>query len=284
MLLTYFNLAKPRILLLVAVSALASAIVAGQGDFRLSTGLLLVLAGGLASAGAAFLNNYFDRDIDAAMERTRNRPLPEGKVSPGRVLLVGLVLIAVSFPVALRINYVTALFILTGAMIYVALYTLWLKRRTSLNIVFGGLSGSSAALAGWFAVTSQLSIIPVMIALLLFLWTPSHFWSFALVHHESYRQANIPMLPVLAGAKKTSILILLSTALLLLVSLLLYFLGSFREVYLVGSVILGALFLGSAIRLWRQPTKERAWANFKFSGIYLFGLFVVMALDVLVPV
>ncbi|MBI2328358.1 MAG: protoheme IX farnesyltransferase [Chloroflexi bacterium] len=282
MLLTCFSLAKPRILMLVGVTALASAIVAGQGDIRLSTSVLLLLAGGLASAGASFLNNYFDRDIDAVMPRTQNRPLPEGKVSPGRVLLVGLVLIAISFPVALRINLLTALFVLTGVLVYVALYTLWLKRRTSLNIVFGGLSGSFAALAGWFAATSELSLIPVMIALLLFLWTPSHFWSFALVHHESYRTASIPMLPVLTGAKKTSLFILLSTALLVLVSFLLYSISSFHQVYLIGSVLLGVLFLGSSIRLWMQPTKERAWTNFKFSGVYLFGLLVVMALDVVV--
>ncbi|MBI4303086.1 MAG: protoheme IX farnesyltransferase [Chloroflexi bacterium] len=282
MIAAYLSLAKPRILILVVVTALAAAIAAGQGDVRLGTSVLLVLAGGLASAGASFLNNYFDRDIDAVMERTQNRPLPKGKVSPSRVLLGGLVLIAISFPVALLINYVTALFILTGALIYAALYTLWLKRRTSLNIVFGGLSGGCAALAGWFAVTSQLSLIPVVIVLLLFLWTPSHFWSFALVHQESYQKASIPMLPVLAGAKQTSAFILLSTALLLPVSLLLYFLGPFREIYLVGAVILGVLFLGSSVRLWIQPGKDRAWNNFKFSGIYLLGLFVVMALDVLI--
>ncbi|MBI4334328.1 MAG: protoheme IX farnesyltransferase [Chloroflexi bacterium] len=278
----YLSLAKPRILILVVVTALASAIVAWQGDVHLGTSVLLGLAGGLASAGAAFLNNYFDRDIDRVMVRTQHRPLSEGKVSPGRVLLVGLVLIAISFPVALRINYATALFVLAGALIYVAIYTLWLKRRTSLNIVFGGLSGSCAALSGWFAATSQLSLVPVMMALLLFLWTPGHFWSFALVHDESYRQASIPVLPVLAGAKKTSLSILLSTVLLLLVSLLLYSVGPFHEVYLIGSVLLAGLFLGSTIRLYRQPTKERAWTNFKFSGVYLLGLFVVMALDVLV--
>lgn len=267
--------------MLVGVTALASAIVAGHGIVNLGASALLLLAGALASAGASFLNNYFDRDIDGIMQRTQHRPLPEGRVCPGKVFLVGLALIISSVPIALLINYLTALFVLTGALTYVAIYTLWLKRRTSLNIVFGGLSGSCAALAGWFAATNQLSLVPVMIALLLFLWTPCHFWSFALVHRDSYQKAGIPMLPVLAGAKKTSLFILLSTALLLLVSLLLYFLGSFRQVYLAGSVILGILFLGSTIRLWMQPGKERAWTNFKFSGIYLFGLFVVMALDVL---
>lgn len=282
MVLTYLGLTKPRILVLVVVTALASAIIGGRGEVRLSTGALLALSVGLASAGAALLNNYLDRDIDGVMPRTQNRPLPTGKVSAVRVLWVGLLLIAISFPVALRINYAAALFVLTGALVYVVLYTLWLKRRTSLNIVFGGLSGSCAALAGWFAATSQLSLVPVTIALLLFLWTPSHFWSFALVHQDSYGKAGVPMLPVSVGAKKTSLLILLSTGLLLMATFLLFFVGMFREVYLIGSVLLGALFFGSSIRLWMQPGKERAWTNFKFSGIYLFGLFLVMVLDMLV--
>ncbi|MBI4296267.1 MAG: protoheme IX farnesyltransferase [Chloroflexi bacterium] len=281
-LLDYFSLAKPRILMLVVVTALASAMVAGQGDIRLSTIALLALAGGLASAGAAFLNNYFDMDIDAVMERTRHRPLPAGRLSPLGVLLVGLALVVASLAVALKMNYMAALFVFTGALIYVVVYTVWLKSRTSLNIVFGGLSGSCAVLTGWFAGTSQLSPLPVIIALLLFLWTPGHFWSFALVHQESYQKASIPMLPILAGAEKTAIIVLVSTSFLLLASLLLYFLGWFGQVYLIGSVILGVLFLSSSIRLWMQPGKARALTNFRFSGIYLFGLFLAMALDALI--
>ncbi len=282
MLLAYASLAKPKILILVVVSALASAIVAGQGNIPLSTIALLVLAVGLASAGAAFLNNYLDRDIDAVMERTKNRPLPRGIVISRKVLVIGIGLVAASLPIALRMNYLVALFLLSGALIYVMLYTMWLKRRTSLNIVIGGLAGSCAILAGWFAITTEVSLLPVLVASLVFLWTPSHFWSLALAHQESYRKANIPMLPVLAGAKKTADCILLSSGLLLLVSLLIYFLGSFHEVYLLGSLLLGGLFLVSNIRLRRHPKRERAWTNFKLSGIYLLGLFLVMVLDVLV--
>jgi protoheme IX farnesyltransferase len=159
---------------------------------------------------------------------------------------------------------------------------MWLKRRTSLNIVVGGLAGSCGALAGWFAITNQLSFAPFLIALLIFLWTPSHFWSFALVHRESYQKAGIPMLPVIAGVKTTTNYILLHSGLLLLVSLLLYFLGPLKEIYLIGSLLLGAIFLASGIRLRRQLQRERAWTNYKLSGIYLLGLCLIMVLDVLV--
>ena len=175
-----------------------------------------------------------------------------------------------------------ALFVVAGALIYVLIYTLWLKRRTSLNIIIGGLAGSCVILAGWFAITTELSLVLILMASLVFLWTPSHFWSLALAHQESYRKAKIPMLPVIAGVKKTSDYILLSSGVLLLVSFLIYFLSSFHGVYLLGSLILGGLFLISNIRLWRRPNRERAWTNFKLSGAYLLGLFLVMVVDVLV--
>jgi len=282
MLLTSLSLAKPKILILVAITALASAIVANQGDILFSMGVLLVLAVVLASAGAALLNNYLDKDIDIIMERTRNRPLPNGKFSPPKVFLAGITLIVLSVLPALALDYLVALFVVAGALIYVLIYTLWLKRRTSLNIIIGGLAGSCVILAGWFAITTELSLVLILMASLVFLWTPSHFWSLALAHQESYRKAKIPMLPVIAGVKKTSDYILLSSGVLLLVSFLIYFLSSFHGVYLLGSLILGGLFLISNIRLWRRPNRERAWTNFKLSGAYLLGLFLVMVVDVLV--
>lgn len=281
MLLAYISLVKPRIVALVVFVALASAIVAGGDNFLLSRVVFLVVAMGLASAGASLLNNYLDRDIDAIMERTRNRPLPSKTVAPYKVFLAGIILITVSVPIALRLNYLVALFLLSGALIYVVIYTLWLKRRSPLNIVIGGLAGSCAILAGWFAITTEISLSPILLAVLVFLWTPSHFWSLALAHQESYKKANIPMLPVVVGVKRTADYILLSSVLLLLVALLIYFLGPFHKVYLLGSLLLGGLFLVSNMRLWKQPTRERAWINFKLSGIYLSGLFLVMFLDVL---
>ncbi len=278
----YLSLLKLRIIALIALVAVVAAIVAGAGDISFGRITLLALAGGMACAGSSLLNNYLDRDIDAIMERTRNRPLPNGRFAPNRILLVGLVLLILSLLIALQLNYLVALLVLSGALVYVGLYTMWLKRRTSLNIVIGGLAGSCVALAGWFSITNQLSFTPFLIALLIFLWTPSHFWSFALVHRESYQKAGVPMLPVIVGAKSTANYILLHSGLLLLVSLLLYFLSALEEVYLLGSLLLGTIFLASSIRLQRPPQRERAWSNYKLSGIYLLGLFLAMALDVLI--
>ena len=278
----YLSLLKLRIVALLVLVAGVAAIVAGAGDIFYGRITLLLLAGGMACAGSSLLNNYLDRDIDAIMERTRNRPLPNGRFAPNKVLLAGLVLLILSVLIALQLNYLVALLVLSGALVYVGLYTMWLKRRSSLNIVIGGLAGGCVALAGWFSITTQLSFTPFLIALLVFLWTPSHFWSFALVHRESYQKAGVPMLPVITGAKSTANYIVLHSGLLLLVSLLLYFLGPLKEIYLFVSLLLGAIFLVSSIRLRRQPQRERAWSNYKLSGIYLLGLFLVMALDVLV--
>ena len=278
----YLSLLKLRIVALLVLVAIAVAIVAGSGNIFFGRIILLALVIGLACAGSSLMNNYFDRDIDAIMERTRNRPLPNGRFAPGKVLIGGLVLLILSLLIALRLNYLVALLVLSGALVYVGLYTIWLKRRSSLNIVIGGLAGSCVALAGWFSITNQPSLTPFLIALVVFLWTPSHFWSFALVHQESYQKAGIPMLPIVTGAKGTANYIVLHSGLLLLVSLLLYFSGPLGEIYLLGSLLLGSLFLVSSIRLRRQPQRERAWANYKLSGIYLLGLFLVMALDALV--
>ena len=278
----YLSLLKLKIVALLGLVAIVAAIVAGAGDVSFVRITLLVLAGGMACVGSSLLNNYLDRDIDAIMERTRNRPLPNGRFTPSKVLLIGIVLVILSLPIALRLNYLVALLLLAGALVYVGLYTMWLKRRSSLNIVIGGLAGSCAALAGWFSMTNQLSLTPFLIALVIYLWTPSHFWSFALVHRESYQTTGVPMLPVVAGAKSTANYILLHSGLLVLASFLLYFLGPFKEIYLFGSLLLGAIFLTSSIHLRRQPQRDRAWTNYKLSGIYLLGLFLVMALDVLV--
>ncbi|MBI4303275.1 MAG: protoheme IX farnesyltransferase [Chloroflexi bacterium] len=279
--LVYLSVLKLRIVVLLLVVAVVAALVAGAGDFQFGRITLLALVGGMACAGASALNNYLDRDIDSIMPRTRKRALAEKKANPSKVLALGLGLTVISLIVALKLGYLVSLSLGLGTVIYVVLYTMWLKRRTPLNIVFGGLSGSCTVLAGWFATTSELSLTPFLIAGIVFIWTPSHFWSFALVHQDSYQKAKIPMLPLVLGVKSTAGYIVLHSALLVLVSAGVYFIGSLGQVYLIGSLALGTLFLASSLWLWRYPNRQWAWRNYKLSGIYLLGIFLLMAIDVL---
>lgn len=278
----YLSIFKPRIVVLLVIVAVATAVVTMEGQIAYGRLALLALAGALASAGASVLNNCIDGDIDGVMGRTRNRPIPNRRFDHKKAAWMGFAFLALSAVAAMRLGYLVAVFVLSGATVYVVFYTLWLKRRSQVNIIVGGLSGSCAVLAGWFSASTQVSLTPVLIALLLFLWTPSHFWSFAMVHRESYRQAGIPMLPVVAGEKKTAGNILLYSSLVIFVSCLIYFSAPFGRIYLAGLLVLAGAFLFTNLRLWLKPQKNRAWSNYKLSGIYLLGLFVAMMLDVIV--
>lgn len=277
----YLSILKLRIMALLVFVAGVTATVAGGGDIRWGRISLLALSGGLACLGSSLLNNYLDRDIDSLMPRTVSRALPQGKISPTIVLFAGLALVAVSLPIAWQLNWLVALLVLSGALVYVVIYTMWLKRRSAWNIVIGGLAGGCAALAGWFAVTTQVSLTPFLIALMVFLWTPSHFWSFALTHQESYRKAGVPMLPVVAGRRRTVTLILFHSIMLVVASLLLYFLGPLNVIYLAGSLLFGGIFLISSVWMWRSPRRKLDWSTYKLSGLCLLGLFVFMLLDVI---
>ncbi|MEE8472169.1 MAG: heme o synthase [Dehalococcoidia bacterium] len=275
----YLSLFKLRIVGLVMFIAFMAAVIAAQG---LPPGgpLLLMLAGlGLASAGASALNQYLDRGLDDLMARTRNRPLAAGRISrPWGVLVAGTGLVALSVPFSMSVNGMVAAYTVSGALVYVVVYTLWLKRRSQLNIIVGGLSGSFAALAGWAVVSPTLSPLPLIIAVLVFLWTPLHFWNFALVHREQYQRAGVPMMPVLVGRSQAARRIFLTAAGMFLLSLAPYFLGYLGPVYLVGALGSGALLWGN-LTLLRRPAAPIAWANYKLSGPYLAALFVAMAAD-----
>jgi protoheme IX farnesyltransferase len=277
---SYIRLFRLRIVALLLFTALVSAVVAADGGFPIDKIFLLVLAGGVASIGSGFLNHYFDRDIDAVMDRTKGRPLPSCEINPVKVLYIGVALIASSLIVSAGLNFLASLFILLGAVVYVAVYTLWLKRRSSLNIVIGGLSGAFAALAGWAAVSPELSLSPILIALVIFLWTPSHFWCFAILNEKSYKKAKIPMLPALLGPEKASKCILANTLILVTASVLLYFYGTFGPFYLIASLALGAIFIYLNIRQVTTPSLSITWKNYKFSGAYLLMLLSAMLVDV----
>lgn len=277
----YIALFKLRIVALLVFVALVAAIAASRGSFHPARIVVLALAGSLASAGASILNHYFDRDVDAVMDRTNQRPLPAGKVAPHTACSIGIVFLGLSMLVSSRLNYLTSFYILAGALVYVLVYTIWLKRRSAANIVIGGLAGSCAVLAGYAAIGGNTSLAAVLMALLIFLWTPPHFWAFAMVHKSGYQKASIPMLPVAQGDGRAARLILMHTVLLVQASLLLYALGYFGMLYLIIAVVFGLAFLAYNVRLANQPTKGLAWGSYKLSGVYLLAIFTGMLLDAL---
>jgi protoheme IX farnesyltransferase len=277
----YWELTKPKIVLLLDFTALMAFLVAAT-SFSIVGLVALILAGTLASAGAGALNSYLDEDIDRAMRRTRQRPIPQGEISPYHALVFGVGLIAAGLLIAgWLLPSVSALFILLGALIYVLFYTKYLKRRTTLNIVLGGSAGSCAPLAGWAAATGNLSAAaPWLMALLVFVWTPSHFWALAMRAVGDYSKAGIPMLPVVVGEKKTAQYIALNTALLVPLSLALVPFGRFGLIYLFLAGLMGIGMILVDMRLVFNPTKAQAWAAFKFSSPYLAIVFLAMFLDV----
>jgi len=260
----YYELMKPKIVYLLDFTALTAFLVAAP-SINLLRLVAVIVAGTLASGGAGALNCYLDRDVDRTMGRTSWRPIPQGEISPHNALLFGLGLIGIS------------------AVIYVLFYTKYLKRRTTLNIVLGGSAGSCAPLAGWAAATGQLTALaPWLMALLVFVWTPSHFWALAMRAVGDYSKAGIPMLPVVVGEKKTAQYIALNTFLLVPISLafVLPSLGGFGIIYLVTAGLLGLGMILVDLRLVANPTKAQAWTAFKFSSPYLAIVFLAMVLDV----
>lgn len=276
---TLMELLKLRVAALLTFVAIAAAFVAANGAPALSALLWLTLAGLMSAGGSAALNHYFDRDIDAIMPRTRNRPIPSGRVAPGVALVLGLSLTFLSLPVALMVNPLLALFVALGALFYIPIYTLILKRCTWLNIVVGGAAGSFAALAGWAAVQGQLTPVAWLIAALLFFWTPPHFWAFALVHADAYRKANVPMLPVVVGEAPTIRWIFWHALLLVALSVGLGWVAGLGFVYWLAALAGDGLLLKAAWRLWRTPSTEHAWQMYKTSSMYLAYLCVGMLVD-----
>jgi heme o synthase len=271
---------KPKIVLLLDFTAIMAFLVP-VSTINIARLAAVVAAGTLASGGAGALNSYLDQDIDRSMGRTSRRPIPTGEVSPQRALFFGLFLIAGGLIISvLLLPLLAALFILLGAAIYVLFYTKYLKRRTTLNIVLGGSAGSCAPLAGWAAATGNLTAVaPWLMALLVFVWTPSHFWALAMRAVGDYTKAGIPMLPVVVGEKKTAQYIALNTFLLVPLSLALVPFG-FGLLYLTVAAILGLGMILVDLRLVANPTKTVAWTAFKFSSPYLAIVFLAMALDV----
>ena len=283
----YLALTKPKIVPLLLMAALGSAVVAAGTIPSVLVLVGVLLGGAAASAGALALNSYLEMGLDAQMKRTMGRPLPSGKIVPAsHALALGLSLVAAGIIIALAtVNVVATFFIALGAFVYVPVYTLFLKPRTSWNIVLGGFAGSCAALAGWYAVTLSNAVVGWILAALVFVWTPSHFWSLAVLTDEDYSAVGIPMLPSVVGPKAASKYIVVNTLLLIPVSLLfaLFLAGWGLLVYLSVAVVFDLLLLGTNIKLLRSPTKANAWLAFKFSSPYLAVIFLVAMVAAVIP-
>lgn len=271
----YLPLFKLRICSLITFSAIVGLIAAQSKDFTFGKLLFLVIATMLASTSASAFNHYFDSDIDSLMKRTKKRPLPAGGIINSRTVLgIAAALFAASLLVSFKaLNPMVAVHLALGAFVYAIVYTVWLKRRSWLNIIIGGLAGSFAVLAGGASVNPEFCMPPALLAVVMFFWTPSHFWSFAIFHKEEYERAGVPMLPVVIGDSRTARYILINTVLLVASSLVPYFLGYNGPIYLVAAVAVGVYFIVWNIRLLRNPTKDIAWKNFKISMMYLGILF-----------
>jgi len=283
------EISKPRIVVLLVITAITSMYAASKlvGPELDPIGLLhIIIAGALASAGSSALNHYYDKDIDPLMKRTSTRPIPSGRMKASHVLIYGTaVSVASVVYAALTLNWVSTFFIGLGIFFYVIIYTVWLKRNNSSNIVIGGFAGSAASMAGWTAATGfvppyGIDLLGFLVGLLVFVWTPSHFWCLAMKIRDDYAEAKVPMLPVLIGMHKTSKYILANTAILLPYSLALSFIpNGLGIVYFVIAAASGGLMLAYHYKLTKNPTSDFAWKAYKVTAPYLTIIFVAVALD-----
>jgi protoheme IX farnesyltransferase len=279
----YVTLTKPRIMSLLLLTAAGGMLVGAQGLPPL--GLFLATMGGLALAcgGASALNHYLDRDIDIHMKRTDRRPVATGRIAPEHALEFGLALSALSFVVLTSfVNVLAALLALFGNLFYVLVYTRWLKRTTPQNIVIGGAAGAVPPVVGWAAATGNLTIPALFLFLIVFVWTPPHFWALALLIKRDYQAANVPMLPVVRGERETAKQIVIYSLALVAVTLLPFLWHTVGVVYLAAAIGLGAVFVGLALALARHTDRLHAHRLFSYSLAYLALLFVAMAVDPMV--
>jgi protoheme IX farnesyltransferase len=280
----YVTLTKPRIISLLLLTTLVPMLIAYQGRQSWPTFISLIvwtlLGGALAAGGAGAINMYMDRDVDAIMSRTKQRPIPNDRMQPHHALLFGLALNLIAFIVLyLAANLLAASLAMVGTLYYVIIYTRWLKRTSPQNIVIGGAAGAIPPLVGWAAVRGSLDTQALLLFAIIFYWTPPHFWALALLRSTEYARAGIPMLPVVRGERETKWQILLYTLLMIALTLVLTPLGLAGPVYLVVAAVLGAIFLRDAYTLFREPGTGSAWKLYKYSLLYLALLFCAMVLD-----
>jgi protoheme IX farnesyltransferase len=250
------------------------------GDPSLGLVALTCLGGSLSAGGAGAVNHWFDRDIDAQMARTANRPVPAGRISPNAALIFGIVLAGLSYLLlATTVNVLSASLALAGFLGYVLVYTVWLKRTTPQNIVIGGAAGAVPPLVGWAAVTGHVDPTALYLFAIVFYWTPPHFWALSLLMKDEYARVGVPMMPVVHGEDETRRQILLYTGLLVVLTLLPVVFGFFGALYAAVALALGGAFLFHAVRLQRSADRRSALRTYLFSLLYLALLFLAMVAD-----
>jgi protoheme IX farnesyltransferase len=274
----YAELTKPKVQSLLLLTTIATMYVAGDPSPLLV--FYTCLGGYLSAGGAGAVNHWFDRDIDAQMARTANRPVPSGRVAPVAALVFGCTLACLSLiELSIAVNPLAAGLSFSGFLGYVFVYTVWLKRRTPQNIVIGGAAGAVPPLVGWAAVTGSVSGTAVILFFIVFFWTPPHFWALSLLMKGEYEKVNVPMLPVVRGEAETRRQILLYSVLLYAVTQLPFCAGGFGAIYLVASLTLGLGFIAGAVRLYRKADRRSALQLYLFSLAYLALLFCSMVAD-----
>jgi protoheme IX farnesyltransferase len=279
----YVALTKPRIIELLLVTTVPVMVVAYQGVPSLWLMVATVIGGSLSAGGANAINMYVDRDIDALMERTQDRPLVTGEVTPTAALVFAIVLEVVAFIwLWSLVNLLSAVLALAACLFYVFVYTLWLKRTSTQNIVVGGAAGAVPVLIGWSSVTDTVSISAVVLFAVVFFWTPPHFWALAIKYRDDYSAANVPMMPSVRSLSYTTAQMLIYTVVVVATSLLFGFTESMGVLYWVGAVVLGALFLQMTAKVRRSESPADAIKLFTFSITYITLLFGLMAADVII--
>jgi protoheme IX farnesyltransferase len=279
----FVALTKPRIVELLLITTVPTMVVA-HGRIPSGWLILATIAGGaLAAGGANAINMYVDRDIDAVMHRTRQRPLVTGVVTPAQALVFAIALEVTAFAVLWRwVNLLSAGLAIAATVFYVFVYTLWLKRTSRQNIVIGGAAGAVPVLVGWSAVTGHVAWAPLVLFAMIFVWTPSHFWALAIRYREDYSAAGVPMLPAVAPMSEVAKQILAYTALLVALSFVFAAIAGMGAVYLTAAAVAGAVYLWLAVSLCREPSAALAMKVFRFSISYVTVVFAAMALDVIV--
>lgn len=279
----FVALTKPRIIELLLVETVPTMIVAERGLPSVWLMVATVIGGALAAGGANAINMYVDRDIDAVMERTKGRPLVTGVVSPSEALVFALTLEVLAFVWLWGfVNLLSAVLACSAMLFYVFVYTLWLKRRYTSNIVIGGAAGAVPVLVGWTAVTNELAWPPIVLFAIIFYWTPPHFWALAIKYKDDYQVADVPMLPAVADLKTVTRKILLYTVVLIALTVVFGPVANMGAIYMIAALATGAVFFGHAVRVARNPEPKPAMALFGWSITYIVVLFGAMALDQLV--